>query len=272
MNKVMITAAISGAETTREHQPNLPITPQEMAQAAKACRQAGASILHMHVRDDQGNPDASVARFEECYEAIRKETDIVVEFTTGGAIGMSDQERLAPVELKPQMASLDCGSVNFVDEILPNSLPSMRNFAKTMKKLGVKPTFECFDTSHVVNANLLIKEGLIEPPYHYTFVLGVPGALHASLESLIMMKSLLPEADLEWTGIGIGGRASVLIPPVSALAGGHARVGFEDNIYYKKGELAVSNAQMVARIKEMVESFGKEVATPQDVRDRFKLN
>jgi 3-keto-5-aminohexanoate cleavage enzyme len=105
MNKVMITAAISGAETTREHQPNLPITPQEMAQAAKACRQAGASILHMHVRDDQGNPDASVARFEECYEAIRKETDIVVEFTTGGAIGMSDQDRLAPVELKPQMAS-----------------------------------------------------------------------------------------------------------------------------------------------------------------------
>lgn len=272
MDKVIITAAISGAETTREQQPALPVTPQEMALAAQACRQAGASIVHLHVRNDDGTPTASVARFQECLNAIRACTDIVVEFTTGGAIGMSDNERLAPVSLGPEMASLDCGSVNFADEILPNSLPSMRRFAKAMLELGVKPTFECFDVGHVYNARILIQEGLVQPPYHFTFVLGVPGAMPATVEALLMMKAALPvDADLEWTGIGVGGRGSVLIPPVSALMGGHARVGFEDNIYYTRGQLAESNAQLVARIASMVRSFGKEVATPDDVRKRFGL-
>ncbi len=272
MKKVMITAAISGAETTREQQPALPITPQEMALAAKACRDAGASIVHLHVRNNDGTPSASPARFEECLNAIRAVTDIVVEFTTGGAIGMSDDERLAPVAHGPEMASLDCGSVNFVDEILPNSLPSMRRFAKMMLEKGVKPTFECFDVGHVYNARILISEGLVKPPYHFTFVLGVPGAMPATVEALLMMKAALPvDADLEWTGIGVGGRGSVLIPPVSALMGGHARVGFEDNIYYTRGRLADSNAQLVQRIADTVVSYGMEVASPDDVRERFGL-
>jgi 3-keto-5-aminohexanoate cleavage enzyme len=272
MNKVIITAAISGAETTKAQQPNLPVTTKEIAIAAKECRDAGVSIIHLHVRDDDGTPSSSVERFQECYNAIRETTDIVVEFTTGGAIGMSDDERLAPIKLKPQMASLDCGSVNFVDEILPNSFPSMRRFAKEMRAMGVKPTFECFDVGHVFNANILIKEGLVEPPYHFTFVLGVPGGMPATVEALIMMKSALPDVDLEWTGIGVGGRGAVLIPPVSALMGGHARIGFEDNIYFTKGVIAKSNAQLAQRIKNMVIANGKEIATPDDVRKRFGLN
>ena len=271
MDKVIITAAISGAETTKEQQPNLPVTPQEVAQAALECANAGVSIIHLHVRDDAGNPTAEVARFQECYDAIRKVTDIVVEFTTGGAIGMSDDERLAPVKLRPQMASLDCGSVNFGDEILPNSFPSMRRFAREMSELGVKPTFECFDVGHVYKANILIKEGLVKPPYHFTFVLGVPGGMPATVESLLMMKRALPNEDLEWTGIGIGGRGSVLIPPVSALMGGHARIGFEDNIYFKKGVVADSNAQLAERIAHTIRAYGKEIATPKDVRERFGL-
>ncbi len=271
MKKVMITAAISGAETTKEQQPNLPVTPEEMALEAKKCAEAGVSILHLHVRNDDGTPTAEVSRFKECYEAITEATDLVVEFTTGGAIGMSDDERLAPVGLKPQMASLDCGSVNFADEILPNSLPSMRRFAKEMATLGVKPTFECFDVGHVYNATILIKEGLVEPPYHFTFVLGVPGGMPATIEALMMMRASLPDVDLEWTGIGVGGRGSVLIPPVSALMGGHARVGFEDNIYYTRGVIAESNAQLAARIATTVRAYGKEVATPGEVRQRFGL-
>ncbi|MBU1069684.1 3-keto-5-aminohexanoate cleavage protein [Myxococcota bacterium] len=272
MNKVMITAAISGAETTTEQQPALPVTPQEMALAAKACRDAGASIVHLHVRDDAGNPTASVERFNECLLAIRTVTDIVVEFTTGGAIGMSDDERLGPVAMGPEMASLDCGSVNFADEILPNSLPSMRRFAKTMLETGVKPTFECFDVGHVYNARILIKEGLVKPPYHFTFVLGVPGAMPATVEALIMMKSALPtDVELEWTGIGVGGRGSVLIPPVAALMGGHARVGFEDNVYYTRGVLAASNAMLVERVASTIIAYGKDIATPDDVRERFGL-
>ncbi len=271
MNKVIITAAISGAETTREQQPNLPITPEEMAAAAKEAREAGVSIVHLHVRDDDGNPTADVGRFGDCLAAIREATDVVVEFTTGGAIGMSDDERLAPVKLRPEMASLDCGSVNFADEILPNSLPSMRRFAREMRELGVKPTFECFDVGHVYNAAILIKEGLVEPPYHFTFVLGVPGGMPATVEALMMMKAALPAVDLEWTGIGVGGRGSVLIPPVSALMGGHARVGFEDNIYYTRGVVAESNAQLARRIADMVRANGGQIATPADVRERFGL-
>ncbi|MBN2725530.1 MAG: 3-keto-5-aminohexanoate cleavage protein [Deltaproteobacteria bacterium] len=271
MEKVIITAAITGAETTREQQSALPVTPDEIAREAAACEKAGASIIHLHVRDDDGTPTASVERFEECLHAIRKVSNIVVEFTTGGAIGMSDEERLEPVSLNPEMASLDCGSVNFADEILPNSLPSMRTFAMKMRELGVKPTLECFDVGHVYNAGILIREGLLVPPFHFTFVLGVPGAMPATVESLLMMKRALPDADLEWTGIGIGGKGSTLIPPVSALMGGHARVGFEDNIYFKKGVLAESNAQMVERIASMVDMFGKKLATPDDVRNRFNL-
>jgi len=272
MKKVMITAAISGAETTRAQQPALPVTPQEMALAAKACRDAGASIIHLHARDDEGNPTASVERFAQCLEAIRAVTDIVVEFTTGGAIGMSDDERLGPVGKGPEMASLDCGSVNFADEILPNSLPSMRRFATFMLEKGVKPTFECFDVGHVYNARILIAEGLVKPPYHFTFVLGVPGAMPATVEALLMMKAALPtDVELEWTGIGIGGRGSVLIPPVSALMGGHARVGFEDNVYFTRGRLATSNAELVARIADTILAYGKEIATPDDVRARFGL-
>jgi 3-keto-5-aminohexanoate cleavage enzyme len=271
MKKIMITAAISGAETTKEQQPNLPVTPQEVAKAAKECRDAGVSIVHLHVRDNDGNPTADVERFKECYEAIKSVTDIVVEFTTGGAIGMSDDERTAPLQLRPQMASLDCGSVNFADEILPNSFPSMRRYARDMAKYGVKPTFECFDVGHVYNANILIKEGLVKPPYHFTFVLGVPGGMPATVEALIMMKSALPNEDLEWTGIGVGGRGTVLIPPVSALMGGHARIGFEDNIYFTKGVVAKSNAQLASRIADMVRANGGEIASPDDVRKRFGL-
>lgn len=275
-NKVMITAAISGAETTREQQPNLPVTPEEMAAAARACREAGASIIHLHVRNDDGSPTADVGRFAETIAAIREATDVVIEVTTGGAIGMSEEERLGPVlrldgDLKPEMASLDAGSVNFGDEILPNSLPMMRRFAQAMLERGVKPTFECFDLGHVYNARLLIDEGLVDPPFHFTFVLGVPGALPATVEAMVQMVAALPDADLEWTGIGVGGRGSVVVPPAATFMGGHARVGFEDNIWYKKGVLAASNAQLVARIAEMVRSFGREVATPDDVRERFGL-
>ncbi|MBU1239584.1 3-keto-5-aminohexanoate cleavage protein [Myxococcota bacterium] len=271
MNKVIITAAISGAETTRDQQPNLPYTPDEMAIAAKEAREAGVSVIHLHARNDDGTPSADPGRFRECLAAIRGATDVVVEFTTGGAIGMSDDERLAPLAVKPEMASLDCGSVNFADEILPNSLPSMRRFATVMRELGVKPTFECFDVGHVYNANILIKEGLVKPPFHFTFVLGVPGGMPATMEALMMMKAALPDADLEWTGIGVGGRGSVLIPPVSALMGGHARIGFEDNIYYTRGVVAQSNAQLARRIADMVRAYGGQIATPDDVRERFGL-
>lgn len=263
--KVMITAAITGAETTKEAQPNLPVTPQELADSAYECYKAGASIVHLHVREDDGTPTQDPAIFKKAIELIREKCDILIEVTTGGAVGMSAEERLEPVLLKPDMASLDCGSVNFGDDILFNGFPDLRTFARTMKENGVKPTIECFDFGHINNAKILIKEGLLDPPYYFTFVTGVPGGIPATAKNLIFMRDELPEQSI-WGSIGIGGRASLPMALAALVTGGNVRVGFEDNIYYRKGELAKSNAQLVARIANFCQELGHEVATVEDAR------
>jgi len=263
--KVMITAAITGAETTKEAQPNLPVTPQELADSAYECYKAGASIVHLHVREDDGTPTQDPAIFKKAIELIREKCDILIEVTTGGAVGMSAEERLEPVLLKPDMASLDCGSVNFGDDILFNGFPDLRTFARTMKENGVKPTIECFDFGHINNAKIIIKEGLLDPPYYFTFVTGVPGGIPATAKNLIFMRDELPEQSI-WGSIGIGGRASLPMALAALVTGGNVRVGFEDNIYYRKGELAKSNAQLVARIANFCQELGHEVATVEDAR------
>lgn len=268
--KVMITVAVTGAETTRAQQPNLPVSPQEIAQSAFESFKAGASIVHLHVRKPDGTPTQDPEVFKEAITLIRKKCDMLIEVTTGGAIGMSDDERIAPVRLKPDMASLDCGSVNFGDEILPNSFPSLRRFASLMNEYGVKPTVECFDYGHINNAKILIKEGLISPPYYFTFVTGVPGGIPGTVKNLMFMKDELPENSV-WSSIGIGGKASLPMGLAALLSGGHVRTGFEDNIFFRKGELAESNAQLVKRIAEFAKELGHEIATPAEARQILGL-
>ena len=147
--KVIITCAVTGAETTRESQPALPVTPEEIAQSAFEAWEAGAAVLHLHVRHDDGSPTQDVAVFRKAIELVRSRCDIVVECTTGGAVGMTPEERLQPVTLKPEMASLDCGTVNFGDEYIVNTLPVMRQFAKAMRDHGVRPTLKLSDPGHV---------------------------------------------------------------------------------------------------------------------------
>lgn len=269
MNKVMITCAISGAETTRKQCPSLPVTPDELAAAAYEAWQAGAAIVHLHVRNDDGSPTADVQVFKKAIELIRKKCDIVVEITTGGAVGMTPEERIAPVCLEPDMASLDCGTVNFGNDYIVNTIPIMRQFASEMNKYGVKPTLECFDVSHVVSSHILIKEGLIKPPYHYGFVMNVPAALPYNHKLVSDMLSQLP-AQSEFTMMGIG-RAH--LPAIfGALSfGGHIRVGYEDNIYFSKGVVAASNAQFVERAARLVKEAQLETAKPSDVREFFGL-
>lgn len=268
--KVIITVAVTGAETTKEQQPNLPITPEEIADSTYEAYKAGASIVHLHVRKPDGTPTQNLEIFKKTIELIRKKCDILIEVTTGGAVGMSENERLSPVYLKPDMASLDCGSVNFGDDILSNGFPTLRRFAKEMRKNRVKPTIECFDFGHINNAKILIKEGLIEPPYYFTFVMGVPGGIPATSKNLIFMAEELPENSL-WASIGIGGRASLPMGLTALINGGHVRVGFEDNIYYRKGELAKSNAQLVKRIADFAKELGHEIASPKDAREILGL-
>ena len=270
MKKMVITCAITGAETTREHNPNLPISPQELADGTYDAYKAGASIVHIHVRNPDGTPTQDVEIFRETIKLIREKCDIVIETTTGGAVGMSPEERLQPIQLSPDMASLDCGTVNFGDEYIENTWPMMQQFAEEMKKHGVKPTLECFDLGHVYLANKLIETGLLEAPYHFGMVLNVPGALPYTQDNLKYMLKVMPE-NSEWTVVGIGGKGAMMGVADAIELGGFMRQGFEDNIYFEKGVLADSNAQLIERAANMAKDAGYEIATPADVREIFNL-
>ncbi len=268
-NKMVITCALTGAETTKAQAPALPVTPEELADAAAEACLAGAAIVHLHARNNDGTPTADVKVFKAAINLIRKKCDVVIEITTGGAVGMTPEERIAPVSLKPDMASLDCGTVNFGNDYIVNTLPIMRQFASEMNKYGVRPTLECFDVSHVQSSHILIKEGLIKPPYHYGFVMNVPAALSLSVKTLSYMVDQMP-AESFFTVMGIGrGHLPGICGAIAS--GGFIRVGFEDNIYYSKGRLAKSNAEFVERAVRISHEAGLEIAKPSDVRQLFKI-
>lgn len=268
--KMVITCAVTGAETTRRHNPNLPVTPEEISKAASEACRAGAAVLHLHVRDTEGNPTQDVPTFRRTIELVRRECDIVIEVTTGGAVGMSLEERMGPLALSPEMASLDCGTVNFGDDYMVNTLPMIREFARAMSMRGVRPTLECFDLSHVDAAAVLIEEGLLEPPFHYGIVLGAPGGVRCDAETLEFFARRLPEGAF-WTAIGVGGRASLEATRCAASLGGFMRVGFEDNVYLEKGVLAGSNARLVERAAETARDAGYEVVSPSEARELFEI-
>jgi 3-keto-5-aminohexanoate cleavage enzyme len=271
MNKIVITCAPTGAETTRAQNPALPVTPDEIAAAAAEARAAGAAILHVHARNDDGSPTADVAVFRRIIEKVRAATDIVIEVTTGGAVGMSIDERLAVLEVEPEMASLDCGTVNFGDDYIVNRLPDVRRAAEIMKGRRIRPTLECFDLAHVdTAAAVLLKEGLVAPPLHYGLVLNVPGGVRYDDATLDFFAARLPKGAF-WTAIGIGGRGEAAANARAIATGGFVRVGFEDNIWLDKGVLAASNAQLVARVVEQARRAGREPATPDEVRELFAL-
>lgn len=269
MAKLIITAALTGAETTKEANPALPTSPAEIAAAAYSCRQAGASIVHLHARTPAGGSTQSAAVYGEIIGLIRGQSDVIIQVSTGGAVGMTPTERLQPVHLEPEMATLSTGSVNFGDDVFLNTFADIRTFARTMVSLGVKPEIEAFDSGMIQNALVLVKEGILEPPLHFDFVLGVPGGMPGTPEALMYMRSILPVGST-WTVAGIG-RAELPLAAMAIILGGHVRVGFEDNIYYKRGQLAEDNAQLVARIARLANELGREVATPEEARRILNL-
>lgn len=264
MEKLIITAALTGAETSKDANPGLPVTPAEIAESAWKCWQAGASIVHLHARKPDGTSTQDPKVFKEIISGIRERCDVIVQVSTGGAVGMSPQERLQPVALNPDMATLSTGSVNFGDDLFVNTMEDIRTFAKTMISQGVKPEIEAFDSGMIQNALTLVREGILQLPLHFDFVLGVPGAMPGTPEALMYMKSLLPEG-CTWTVAGIG-RAELPLGAMAIVLGGHVRVGFEDNIYYTRGQLAESNQQLVQRIVRLAEELGRAVASPAEAR------
>jgi len=269
MEKLIITAALTGAEVTKEIQPNLPLTPEEIGIESKACFDAGASIVHIHARDDQGEPTQGYEVYKKIKEAVEKRSNIIFQPSTGGAVWHTPEERLQPVELKPEMATLSTGTTNFGADVFMNTEEYIEKFAKKMQSLGVKPEIEVFERGMINNALRLVKKGLINGPLHFDFVLGVPGACPGTPEDLMHMLRFIPE-DATWTVAGIG-RHELPLATMAIILGGHVRVGFEDNVYYSKGVLAKSNAQLVERIVRIAEELGREVATPDEARKILNL-
>jgi len=266
MDKLIITAAICGAEVTKEHNPAVPYTVDEIANEAFLAYEAGASIIHLHVREDNGKSTQSKDRYRACMEAIlRKCPDIIIQPSTGGAVGMSNAERLEPVELKPEMATLDCGTCNFGgDDIFINTENTIIQFSGRMTELGIKPELEVFDKGMIDMALRLYKKGFIKDPLHFNFVMGVNGGISAEPRDLVFMRESIPPA-ATFTVSGIG-RAQFPMAVMAIIMGGHVRVGFEDNIYIEKGVLAKSNAELVEKAVRLAGEFGRQIAKPAEAR------
>lgn len=266
MEKLIITAAICGAEVTKEHNPNVPYTVEEIREEARKAYEAGASIIHLHVREDDGTPTQSKERYQVCMEAIHQVCpDVIIQPSTGGAVGMTADERLEPLELHPEMATLDCGTLNFGgDEIFVNTENMIKEFGQRMIERGIKPECEVFDKSMIDMALRLSKKGFIKEPLHFNLVMGVNGGISGEPRDLLYLTESLPE-NATYTVSGIG-RHQLSLNTMAILLGGHVRVGFEDNIYLRKGELAESSADFVKRIVDLSVILGREIATPKDAR------
>ncbi len=271
MEKLIITAAICGAEVLKEHNPAVPYTVAECVREAKSAYDAGASIIHLHVRYDDGTPTQDKARFKEVIDAIKAVIpDVIIQPSTGGAVGMTDDERLQPTELLPEMATLDCGTLNFGgDEVFTNTENTIKYFGDRMIKLGIKPELEVFDKSMIDMALRLHKKGHIVKPMHFDFVMGVNGGISGELRDFVFMRGSIP-ADATYTVAGVG-RYEFPLAMAAIVDGGHVRVGFEDNVYLSKGVLAKSNGELVAKVVRMAKELGREIATPAEARQILGL-
>ena len=275
MDKVIITAAVTGSAPTKEMSPAVPYSPEEIAQAAIDCWRAGAAIAHIHVRDPQtGAPEFRLDLFREVLERIRAESDMVVNLTTSGLhLSGSEAEiieqRLEPVSLRPEICSLDVGSVNFRDRVFLNSPNWAETAARQMQAAGVKPEIEVFEVGHIDQALDLIKKGLIDEPPWFQLCMGIKWGIAATPENLLFMKSKLP-SQARWSVLGVG-RQQLPMIALGILLGGNIRVGVEDNLYLSPGVLAQSNAEMVAQAVNLVKQLQREVATPAEAREILGL-
>jgi 3-keto-5-aminohexanoate cleavage enzyme len=261
---VILTCAIVGAELTREDYPSLPLSPEELAEAAREACEAGASIIHLHVRDAEGLPSQSVEIFEETTAKIKNRCDCILQYSTGGAVGTPLKERKAPLGLQPEMATLSMGTMNFGASVFENSEQIICGLAQEMQAQGVMPELEIFDYGMMDTAIRYLKKGYIPDKFHVDFVLGVPGGMNGSLKSLILLQECLPPLQT-WTVAGVG-RHQLSLGVLALALGGHVRVGLEDNVYYRKGELASSNAQLVARMARIAKEMDRSPATVTEAR------
>jgi len=273
MERLIVTAGLTGSRIAKEQTPHIPVSPDEIVRSGVAAWRAGAAVLHVHVRDPEtglGTQDLEV--FGPVVDALRDETDAVLCLTTSGIPGrnLPAEERLAPLALRPEMASFDAGSVNTPAGVFLNPPEFLDALAARALELGVKPELECFDAGHVATCLRFLADGRLTSPAHFQFVLGAPYGMPATAAALVHLTGMLP-AGATWSVIGIG-RAQTPMAAMAIAMGGHARVGLEDNIYYRRGELATSNAQLVERVARLAAELGREVASAADARRILSLS
>ena len=272
-DKVILTVAPTGAWPSKDDTPYIPLQPKEIAEEVYACWQAGASIAHIHVRDDDDKSSMDFDKFTETVELIRAtDCNIVLNLTTSGQLGLEDEDRMRHIiALKPELASYDCGSMNWAHStVFENSPRFLEKLGLAMQENNIKPEIEIFDAGMVYNALYYLKKGVLKAPLHFQFVLGAPGGMTATVENLMFLKTLIP-ADSTWGALGIG-RGHLPIMYTTLALGGHVRVGMEDNIYYSKGVLAKSNVDFIERTKRIAAEIDKQIATPDESRKILGLS
>lgn len=288
MEKTIITAAVAGALTTRQQNINVPYTPQEIARAAIDSWKKGAAMVHLHTKDPiTGKPLHKAELFKEIIRIIRDECDVIINTSTGAGPGCTLEERIAIIpelstdpKVKPEMASLNCGSLNFgilnrkkrefiLNDVQMNPWASMMYFADTMTQCGVKPELEIYDAGMINNARVLLSLDALKPPLHFQFVLGVLGGMQATIDNLVFLKNSIPQ-DATWS-VCVVGLDIYTIGPAAIGAGGHVRVGLEDCVHISKGVLADSSSQIVEKMARLSEMMGREVATPDEAKRILSL-
>ena len=283
MDKVIITVAVTGSRPTREMNPNLPITPEEIADSAIESFKEGASIVHVHVRHPEtGLPSMDVALYEEVVERIRAKCDMIINLSTGaggrlymGPDGQPDMKTsmLASPEnrvehvlkLKPELCSLDIGTMNFGDGVFVNAQHVVDKMAEMIKDAGVKPEVEVFEVGHIQIANRLLSLGLVEKPAHFQLCMGTMAGIAATPKNAVHFSECLP-AGHTWSIFGVG-RTQFPMVAMGVLLDGHVRVGFEDNLFFKKGVLAKSNAELVKRTVDIIRDLNKDIASLEEARE-----
>ncbi|MBZ7196007.1 3-keto-5-aminohexanoate cleavage protein [Klebsiella oxytoca] len=274
-NRVILTVACTGAWPQKSDTPYIPLTPQEQADEIVRCCEAGASIAHIHVRDEESQASMDFDQFAETVRLVRARCDIVINLTTSGGLGLSDEIRMKPFQLlRPEMGSFDAGTMNWAHStIFENSPRFLEKLAVSMNECQVKPEFEIFDAGMIYNVLYYMKKGLIEGNPHFQFVLGAPGGMTAEVRNLMFLLDTCKQHlgdNFTWSALGIG-RGHLPIVLAALALGGNVRVGMEDNILYRKGELAQSNTWFVERVKRLAAEVDKTIATPDETRAMLGL-
>lgn len=280
-HKTIITAALTGVLTTRKQSPAIPYTPAEIAAEARRSVDAGAAIVHIHARQDNGMPAYDVETYARIDTAVRARCpDVIINYSTG-AIGISREERVHHIPaLKPDMAALNMGSMNYAiysrkarafyhDHVFQNPFRDIQFYLETMNAAGTRPEMECFDTGHIHNARPLMDLGVLQPPYQFSLIMGVLGGIPADTRNLVHQVDQLPE-QAHWQVIGIGQKQWPLVAAAVTL-GGNVRVGLEDNLYQPDGTLAASNGALVATAVELIRLVGGSVASVAEAREILQL-